>query len=116
MAKMDILEKTTPAIALFNAICKHVARDDLREVLDLPEGSIADVVLTVNGVVIPFEDTVNDLWKQVNDDLNKRALDLVKKTILGANLEELFDRIRQSEWEIENAFKTALENINKDQA
>jgi hypothetical protein len=72
-------------------------------------------VLTVNGVEIPFESTIEDLWQQLNDQVDKRAVELAKKTILGAHLEDLFDQIRQSEVEIENAFKVAMQRIKKDQ-
>jgi hypothetical protein len=110
--KINVTEYKTPSIFLLNAICKQFPRDDMLEALNIPPGEQhVDVKLTVNGVEIPFEATINDLWKQCQDDLNTRALEQAKKIVLGAGLEELFDKIRQSEWEIENAFKAALTKL-----
>jgi hypothetical protein len=111
MSKIDMVAQTTPAVALFNAICAHVARNDIREVLNVPEGSVVDVKLTVNGVEIPFEPTVEHLWKQVNDNLDERAMELAKQIIAGAGLQDLFDRIKRAEWEIGDALEASFKKL-----
>jgi len=113
--KIKVTDYSTPSVFLLNAICKQFPRDDMLEALNIPPGEQhVDVKLTVNGVEIPFEATINDLWRQCTDSVNERAQEIAKKTLLGSYLEELFDTIRQSEWEIENAFKNAMAKLNKD--
>jgi hypothetical protein len=112
MSKLSLIANTTPSIFLLNAVSKQFPDKDLREALNLLEGSEVDVKLTVNGVEIPFESTINDLWKQCQDDVNGRALEMAQKIISGAGLDDLFKTIREAEWQVGAALEKAMEKLN----
>lgn len=109
MSKVSLITDTTPSIMLLNAVCKRFPEDDWPDKISLKTGEQhVEVKLTLNGVEVPFEDTVNEMWKQVNDDLDKRALEMVTRAIDGTDLENLFATVRRAEYEIEQAIKTSL--------
>lgn len=111
MSKMLISEHKTAAIVLFSAICMKFSHSDIVEELNLAPDNVADVVLTVNGVEIPFEPTVEEMWRQVNEDVDRRALKLAEEIISGAKLQGVFDAVRRAEWEISTALENALKEI-----
>jgi hypothetical protein len=112
MSKVNLVADTTPSIMLLNAVCKRFPKDDWTDKINLKVGEQhVEVKLTLNGVEIPFEATVNEMWTQVNNDLDKRALELVKQAIDGTDLQNLFDTIKRAEYEIEEAIKTSLAKL-----
>lgn len=119
MSQIDIIAHTTPSILLMNAVCAKIGRDDLTEALRFTKkegggySSLVDVKLTVNGVEIPFESTVENMWNQLSNSVDARALAKAKDIISGAGLADLFDTIRHAEWEIGRALETSLEKITQ---
>lgn len=111
--KIDLVSHATASIMLMNAVAKHFPRSDLRAALSMERGgSTVEVKLTVNGVEIPFKSTIEDMWKQMVDSRDERALELAKDIITGAGLQNIFEAVRDAEWHISNALNEALEKMN----
>lgn len=113
MSNVDIIADTTPAILLLRAILDKFGDDcDLGKVVNIAPGkSIVEVKLTVNGIEIPFEHTINEMWTNVNNDVDNRALDRAREIISGAGLSRLFEAIKRADYELEQALNNALKTI-----
>lgn len=115
MEKINLIADTTPSIALLNAVSEHFPKDDLLEKLKIVPGQTeVDVVLTINGVEIPFAPTIQSFWDQCVRDRDARATEIAMEAIKGAGLDNLFQVIRDAEWEIEQAIKAAMVKVTKE--
>jgi hypothetical protein len=113
--KINIIADTTPSIALLNAIAEHFPKDDFASKLGMiPPNADVDVVLTVNGVEIPFAPMVQSFWDQCVRDRDARATEIAMEAIKGAGFDNLFQVIRNAEWEIEQAIKAAMVKVTKE--
>lgn len=91
MTTVNVLEKSTPAIVLFEAMCKAGGDDILSKFNITPEGgsTTVDVHCTINGVEVDIESTLIGYFEQIDGWVNDRAMELVKERVGTVRLENI---------------------------
>jgi polysaccharide deacetylase 2 family uncharacterized protein YibQ len=103
----------TPSVMLLNAMAALAPDNgDIQSIFNLKYGDgkcMVDLELSVNGVVIPFKESIQDAWKALeatlDEEILKRAMELVSKS----RLDKLQMALDNVEWQIEDALRAALE-------
>lgn len=68
---------------------------------------LVDVVVTVNGVQVPFMKIVNEAWKQIEASIEAEVLVKAKELVGRSRLDKLADKLERVEWELEEALRAA---------
>jgi hypothetical protein len=107
---IDPLNRSAAGVMLMNAIAAAAEGTRFEEVFidqwqrEHPnEPVMVDVVLTVNGVQVPFLESVNDGWKTLEQQLDKMILEKAYELCTGAGLDSLMNEIQNAEWKIRDA-------------
>lgn len=109
--KVDPTESNAASILLINAMAL-LAPDDFQELFD-PQyvgGTCSvDVELKVNGVVVPFAESVTNAWNILESSIDKHVKEKALELVSRAKLDKLLYALDNAEWQIENALEKALE-------
>lgn len=66
-----------------------------------------EVTFLVNGIELPFTDTINDIYRRMNERLDMEAIEIAEKMVTEAGLDGVAEALREVEWKV----KEALEKI-----
>lgn len=98
-------DHTTPAIFLINAISREAPRGDVLNHFNIvtkeghkPE---VDVELTINGVSVDFEKTVNEMWERLSNRFDEKVLEKAKELVSMSRFSKIEELIQDAEWKIE---------------
>lgn len=110
--KIDPLANNAASVMLINAMAM-LAPNDFQELFNpqyVDGKCTVDVQLTVNGVVVPFKESVEEGWKQLEASLSDEILKRAKELVSMARLDDVRMALDNAEWRIE----AALENAQKE--
>ena len=62
-----------------------------------------EVTLLVNGIEVPFAETMNDIYQRMEKQIDERARVLAEKMVLEAGLEGVSDALREVERKVKDA-------------
>lgn len=68
-----------------------------------------EVMLTVNGVELPFTATINDIYARMQAQLEEDAQELAQKMVTEAGLDGLAEALRDAEHSIKSAIQAVAE-------
>lgn len=99
--KVNVTLHKTASICLLNALAEHTPRDKLLELYQPTNGEV-EVELRVNGHIVPFVPTIENLWEQLRRDQHeiawvhaKDALNKIGFDAIAATLGQLRQQIEQ---------------------
>jgi hypothetical protein len=105
----------TSSIMLINAMAALAGdKGNIAEIFKLEyppdaERPTVDVQLFVNGVSVPFKESIEDAWQQleasIDREVHKRAMELLSRS----RFDKLISALDNAEWQIEDALNKALE-------
>lgn len=111
--KLDPLDRSDAGVVLMNAMVASCSDTQFSERFIDPclKDGIApvkvDVVLTVNGFQVPFMETVNAVWKDLDDKFDEMVRQEAWELIGTARLEKLASTMDRFEWELKEALRNA---------
>lgn len=94
---IDVTSREFPGFFLIAAITQAKA------VGDKINSNPVSVTLLVNGVELPFTETMNDIYRRMEEQIDKQARELAERMVTAAGLEPLAEAIQKAEWEIKEA-------------
>lgn len=71
-------------------------------------GDLVEVSFTVNGVELPFAETLNDIYQRMERGINHKVQERAEKLIAEAGLDRLTEALREAEEAVTVAVKAAL--------
>lgn len=67
------------------------------------KGRYADVTLLVNGVELPFTQTINDIYRRMRNQIEEESRSMAEKMVTEAGLESVAYALREVEWKVKDA-------------
>lgn len=61
-----------------------------------------EVMLLVNGVELPFVETINDIYQRMERQIDEQAREVAEKMVMEAGLDGVADVLREVEWKVKN--------------
>lgn len=95
------IDVTSQTVAGFFVIAALTQAED--EVSEQIKGRYADVTLLVNGVELPFTQTINDIYLRMKNQIEEEAREMAEKMVTEAGLESIADALREVEWKVKDA-------------
>lgn len=114
MEKISLIDRNTVSILLMNAVCAVVLKntgnvDTIKEVFGLaPKVSDVDVVMTVNGVEVPFSLMVENMVEQCSGRFNRHVEEKAKALVSTAGLDDVMQALERAKYDIEQKIDQAL--------
>lgn len=107
---VKILERSGPAIAIWNAICAVKTKDFIERLKIEPNGNdtVAEVSMFVNGKEVPVIASLAEFIGMYTEHVRQEASRQALKMVTGAGLQDLVSALNQAQYDIE----AALENTN----
>jgi hypothetical protein len=97
-------EHSTASIFLINAMAKAVAPGGLFEHFKIPTNSgqpvEVEVELKINGVEVPFKETLNEMWDRMRSRYKEDILEKAHELISQSRFEKLNDLLADAEYNI----------------
>lgn len=112
--QIRVLDRNAPAIIIFEAMVKKVAKDDLLKHFTLkPNGddSVANVEMMVNGKSVPVMETLLHYFKQFDAEVESRAQELVKEMTSSLALGRIRSSLERIEHEVDTAETAVKANV-----
>jgi hypothetical protein len=71
-----------------------------------------EVTLLVNGVELPFVETMNDIYQRMERQIDEQAREVAEKMVTEAGLDGVADALREVEWKVKDALSNVGANAN----
>jgi hypothetical protein len=119
---IDPLDPSAAGVLLMNAMGAAAQGTNFGDLFIAPYRSNPDnagkpvrvqVVLTVNGVQVPYMETVNESWKALDAKLATMIEERAYELCTAAGLDELMNSIQRAEWDIKDALQRASQKFNQ---
>lgn len=69
-----------------------------------------EVTLLVNGVELPFVETMNDIYQRMERQIDEQARKVAEKMVTEAGLDGVADALREVEWKVKDALSKVWDN------
>lgn len=79
------------------------------DIRDHDNASVVDVVVTANGVEIPFKDEMKRTMERLEEQFNDAVQECAKHLLAGSRLSDLANKLERVEWEIAREIERAAE-------
>lgn len=99
--KIDACSKEFPGFFVLAAIVQ--AKNAGEKINTNP----VDVTLLVNGIEMPFTETMNDIYRRMEDQIDGRAREIAEKMVTEAGLDGVAEALREVELKVREALRTA---------
>ena len=97
--KIDVTSREFPGFFVIAAITQAGAVGD--QIMTNP----VEVTLLVNGIELPFTQTMNDIYRRMENQIDEQARELAEKMVTEAGLEGVADALREVEWKVKDALR-----------
>lgn len=97
--KIDVTSREFPEFFVIAAITQAGAVGD--QIMTNP----VEVTLLVNGIELPFTQTMNDIYRRMENQIDEQARELAEKMVTEAGLEGVADALREVEWKVKDALR-----------
>lgn len=106
---IDPVANNTPSVMLVNAMSAACGKDDLVKLFGLtPSKDMrVEVELFVNGVPVPFMQTMTEAWQVLSDQLERNIREKALELVKGTKLAELMGTLENAHWAIEEEMRKA---------
>ena len=117
---VDPTSRTTPGIFLLNMIAREAPHAQMIEHFRLtdPHSSghvrTVEVKMTINGVEVDFERSVNEMWERLSSSFDAQVLEKAKELLKLTRFSNLEDILQRAEWAIENELERLFPEFKKD--
>lgn len=116
---VDPTSDTTPGIFLINVIARETVRRDMIKHFRLTDPHspnhvrTVEVKMTINGVEVDFERSVNEMWERLSDTFENKVLEKAKELVKMTKFGKFQEILERAEWEIENELEKAFPEFKK---
>lgn len=107
---IDVTSHTTPGIFLLNMMTEHTKRNDLLDMFE-PMGGAVTVELKINGVVVPFAKSIEEMWTRLNSHNDELAMEKAIEMVAAAGLDDVAQIVGEFKFELVELLRRKFPNI-----
>lgn len=111
METVDVTSHTTPGIFLLNMMTTVTKREDLLALYE-PMGGAVTVELKVNGVVMPFAQSIEEMWDRLHKHNDELAMEKALKMVSDAGMDDIVEMMSEFKSEMRDTLRRKFPNIN----
>lgn len=90
--RVKVINHDVTGVLLINAMCQVTKRPDILAMYNPQEGTV-DVELKINGHVVPLVAALEDAWKRLVAENDKRVAEKAQELLRSSKADELSDAI-----------------------
>lgn len=73
-----------------------------KEIGDAIKSNPVEVTFLVNGIELPFVETMRDIYQRMEKQIDTQAIELAEKMVTEAGLDGVADALREVEWKVKD--------------
>lgn len=120
-SRINPTDHSTAGIFLINTIAREVPRANILEHFRIdrktgdPESVKVEVRMTINGVEVDFEKSINDMWERLSKTFDAAVLDKARDLVMLTKHQDILDILRSAERELLDELEKHFPNFKKEE-